>query len=205
MRCLFYYSAYPLLALSCSYEQSTVHPGKSRFAAGRSCTDHPVPRYYSAGSIGKGREYTPEDAAFDTAFFTPPADVYGKAELYSADGRRSYIRARWTFDLVFPLSYGFFCLTALAFICRVLFGGRFRWVLIAPLAGVLFDLAENSFVTAVLLTTDTPSTVLAWGVSLSTLLKWVFVNLSFIAALIGLSAAVIVLIIRKARGPINGK
>jgi hypothetical protein len=148
----------------------------------------------------KAREYTPEDAAFDTAFFTPPADVYGKAELYSADGRRSYIRARWTFDLVFPLSYGFFCLTALAFICRVLFGGRFRWVLIAPLAGALFDLAENSFVTAVLLTTDTPSTVLAWGVSLSTLLKWVFVNISFIAALIGLSAAVIVLIIRKARG-----
>jgi hypothetical protein len=31
------------------------------------------------------------------------------------------------------------------------------------------------------------------------------VNISFIAALLGLSAAVIVLIIRKARGPINGK
>jgi len=47
----------------------------------------------------------------DTSFLYTPDDLLRQAEAYGAQGRAAYVRARWTFDLAFPLVYGFFLVT----------------------------------------------------------------------------------------------
>ncbi len=44
----------------------------------------------------------------DTSYIYSAGDLYQMAEDYGAEGRAAYIYARFTFDLVFPLVYGFF-------------------------------------------------------------------------------------------------
>ncbi|MBU0956416.1 MAG: hypothetical protein KKI09_13380 [Spirochaetes bacterium] len=142
----------------------------------------------------KSREiatYTPEGGQFDTAYLYTPAEVAEKAGRYTAEGRAAYIKDRWTFDLAFPAVYGFFMLSSWAFGLRGLFGLRrarqalgrqddtlYRWpawLLFIPLAGIVFDLAENTAVTFVMLAWPDISFPLALAASLGTGLKWLFV------------------------------
>lgn len=52
----------------------------------------------------------------DTSLFYSPDELYGVAEAYSAEGRAAYVRARFTFDLVFPLVFTFFLVTTLSWV-----------------------------------------------------------------------------------------
>lgn len=142
----------------------------------------------------KSREvatYTPAGGQFDTAYFYTPAEVTEKAGRYTAAGRAAYIKDRWTFDLAFPAVYGFFMLSSWAFGLRRLSGLRRArqaagrpeegrrswptWLLCIPLAGIVFDLAENTAVTFVMLAWPDISFPLALAASLGTGLKWLFV------------------------------
>ena len=49
----------------------------------------------------------------DTSLFYTPAELYGMAEAFGPDGRQAYIQARFTFDVVWPLVYGLFVVTAI--------------------------------------------------------------------------------------------
>ncbi len=149
----------------------------------------------------KAATYTPEGASFDTSFFYTPADVYTKAAAYSAEGRTAYIRARWTFDLVFPLAYGFFCLTAIAF------GGSklkinkkvLQVLILLPILAVFFDLAENTMVSLVMANYPTEYVFLAFAAAISTLCKWICVMSAFSLALVLPAFAGILWLIRKNR------
>jgi len=50
----------------------------------------------------------------DTSFFYAPDDLYRMAEAYGESGRQAYIRARFTFDLAWPLVYTLFLATAMS-------------------------------------------------------------------------------------------
>jgi hypothetical protein len=134
----------------------------------------------------KAAAYTPEGTEIDTALFNTPQRACRSAEAYGEEGRRAYIRARWTFDLVWPAAYGAFLLTSIAFGIRRLSapGDRMSKLILLPFLAIFFDLLENT--AATLLMSRYPECCLLCGLALSiaTPLKWLFVTASFAAALL---------------------
>ena len=78
-------------------------------------------------------------------FSIPASDLYQMAEAYGQQGRQAYIRARFTFDLVWPIAYGLFLTTAISWLLSKALPDGSRWHLlnIAPVLGMLFDYLEN--------------------------------------------------------------
>jgi hypothetical protein len=68
-------------------------------------------------------------------------DLYRMADSYGADGRREYIRIRFTFDLAWPLVYTFFFVTSTSWFFARAFppGSRWRLVNLTPLLSMLLD------------------------------------------------------------------
>jgi hypothetical protein len=89
----------------------------------------------------------------DTSFFYVPDDLYRMAEAYGERGRQAYIRARFTFDLVWPLLYTLFLATAISWVFGRAFALDSRWqrANLAPLWGALFDYLENLSTSLVML------------------------------------------------------
>jgi hypothetical protein len=154
------------------------------------------------GESEKASEYTPEGKSFDTSLFYRADSVYERIASYGDDGRSSYIHDRWTFDLIFPLAYGFFCLTAAAFgLFRLVKpGSKFFLLLLLPLLAVLFDLGENTFVTILMVNYPREFVFLPAAASAATLIKWIFVTLSMLqAVLLPAAAGVKFLIVQRTR------
>lgn len=142
-------------------------------------------------------EYTPQAGAFDTSPWYTPGQAVERARAYTAAGRAAYVRDRWTYDLAFPAFYGAFMLSAwslgLSLLARSRNGGSkppFGFLAV-PLAGIAFDLLENTSVTALLSLVgggepDGSAAILAAALasSAATSLKWLFVGAGFAGALI---------------------
>lgn len=154
-------------------------------------------------------EHTPRGAEFDTAFAYSPAEALRRASLYDAAGRSAMIRLHWTYDLAFPLAYGFFLASAWAFGLRRIAGtaGTPRYfLLLVPFVAVLFDLLENASVSVMLAIVDSGppgsasyaavriAAVAACG---STALKWAFVLVAFAGAMSLPVAGVAASVLRK--------
>jgi hypothetical protein len=124
----------------------------------------------------------------DTSFFYSPDDLYSMAEAYGPEGRAAYVRARLTFDVVWPLVYFWFLGTALSFV----FGratspdSPWRYANLAPLFGLIFDYLENVATSVVMARYPHPSPLFATMAPLFTATKWVFVGGSFALLVIGL-------------------
>ncbi len=143
------------------------------------------------GESIKASVYTPEDKSFDTTFFYRADSVYERIASYGDAGRSAYIHARWTFDLIFPLAYGFFCLTAAAYglVRLVKPDSKLLILLLIPILAVLFDLGENTFVTILMVNYPRKLAFIPAAASASTLIKWIFVTISMLQAIL-LPAAV---------------
>jgi hypothetical protein len=126
----------------------------------------------------------------DTLFWYPPSELYAMAEAYGEEGRAEYVRERFTFDLVWPLVYGFFLTVTIGWLYERAFaeGSFWQYANLAPTLGALFDYLEN--VTAALVVARYPArTPVVDGLaSLFTPLKWVFVGGSFALLLAGIVA-----------------
>ena len=128
----------------------------------------------------------------DTSFFYTAEDLYRFAEAYGPAGRQAYIRARYTFDVVWPLVYSFFLVTAISWLTSRAFpiGSRWQRANLVPLLAVLFDFLENLAASVVMQRYPDPTPALAGLAPGMTVLKWVFVGASFallvVAALVGL-------------------
>jgi len=155
------------------------------------------------GESEKASEYTPEGKSFDTSFFYRADSVYERIASYGDEGRASYIHARWTFDLIFPLAYGLFCLTAAAFgLFRLVQpGSKLFLLLLLPLFAVLFDLGENTFVTILMSNYPGKLVFIPFAASASTFIKWIFVTISMLQAVIlPVAAGVKFLIVQRKEG-----
>lgn len=118
----------------------------------------------------------------DTSLFYTAQDLYRMAEAYGEAGRGAYVRARWTFDAVFPLVYAFFLITAISWLSRYSFriDGLWQRANLIPLGAMLFDYLENSATSVVMFRypeSTPPVDVLA---PVLTLVKWILVSASFI-------------------------
>jgi hypothetical protein len=118
----------------------------------------------------------------DLSFIYTPADLTRMASDYGAQGRQAYIKARWTFDLVFPLVYVSFLAVGISWFINRLepLPAAIRLTNLVPILGGIFDLLENTG--SSLSMALYPSQPAIWLIlaSVATPVKWIMVSASFI-------------------------
>jgi len=115
-------------------------------------------------------------------------DLYAMADAYGADGRADYVRARLTFDIVWPFVYVAFLSTALSWVHRRRLGGAPLWrrANLLPVAGGVFDLLENAGASLVMLRYPDRTPVVDSLTPLMTTAKWVTLAVCFLLLVFGL-------------------
>lgn len=125
----------------------------------------------------------------DMSYFYSRADLYNMAETYGVEGRAAYVRARFTFDLVFPLTYLFFLATSISWVMlRAVTDANSRWRLLNlfPIFGTLFDYLENISASVVMLNYPQYTPILDSLTPVFSSIKWFFVNGSFVVLALAL-------------------
>ncbi|MCB0076352.1 MAG: hypothetical protein KDD73_02940 [Anaerolineales bacterium] len=128
----------------------------------------------------------------DASLIYSPATLYDFAEAYGAEGRAAFIRARFTFDVVWPLVYTVFLATAISWVAGKAFAPTSRWqrLNLVPVVGMILDVLENSATSTVMWRFPSRTPVIEWLAPLFTALKWLFVNGSFVVLSVLLVIAV---------------
>jgi hypothetical protein len=123
----------------------------------------------------------------DMSLYYTAEDLYQMADEYGKDGRDTYIRARFTFDLICPLVYTIFLSTGISWLYHRYFAIDSIWqrANIAPVIGALFDYLENISTSVVMARYPSSTAVLDILAPIFTVLKWVFVFGSFSLLLMG--------------------
>ena len=135
----------------------------------------------------KSEQETGSAISPDTSFFYAPADLYRIAESYGEEGRQAYIRARFTFDLAWPLVYTLFLATAISWVFGKAFAPDSPWqqANLAPLVGALFDYLENLSTSLVMLRFPDQRPVVDALAPVFTACKWLLLGASFLLLLGG--------------------
>lgn len=127
----------------------------------------------------------------DGSFFYTPQDLYRMAEAYGAAGRAAYVQARVTFDVVWPLVYTFFLVTAISWAASKagVTAAPWRWVNLLPLCSLFLDYLENLGAVIVMLRYPAPTPIIDLLTTWFTPLKWALLGASFVvlAGLMGLA------------------
>ncbi len=144
-----------------------------------------LPRQASVADQTSGDAGSP-----DSSFYYTATDLYRMAELYGQEGRAAYVRARFTFDLIWPLVYTFFLATATSWVFARAFAAGSRWQLAnwVPLLGALFDYLENLSTSLVMIRFPAQTAVVAGLAPIFTMAKWAFLGASFVLLFAGLVA-----------------
>lgn len=139
----------------------------------------------------------------DSSLFYAPEDLYRLAEAYGAEGREAYIRARFTFDVAWPLVYAVFLSTAISWLYGKAFRAESGWqrMNLVPVLGALFDFLENVSTSVVMWRYPERTAVVDVLAPFFTLVKWVLVGGSFGLLLVGGAVA----LWRWVRGRGNGE
>ena len=119
----------------------------------------------------------------DTSFFYGPEDLIQAAKEYGEEGRQAYIKARWTFDLIFPLVYISFLVAGISWFYKNL-EKPIDWIgftNLLPLAAGLFDYLENTGASLVMALYPTLLSGLALVTSIFSGVKWLLIGASFLA------------------------
>ncbi len=142
------------------------------------------------GQAAQAEAYTAGVGSPDTSLFYSARELYEIAEAYGEEGRRLYVRSRFTFDLVWPLVYALFLTTSISWTYGRAFATDSRWQLanLVPLLGAAFDFLENGSASLVMVRYPDPTPVLDVLAPIFTLLKWTCVGGSFVLLTLGLLA-----------------
>ncbi len=140
----------------------------------------------------KSEQETGSAVSPDTSFFYSPTHLYQIAKSYGEEGRKAYIRARFTFDLVWPLVYTLFLTTAISWVFGKAFMPNSPWqrANLVPLLGALFDYLENLSTSLVMLRYPAQTPVVNLLAPLFTALKWGSLGLSFALLSGGIAIAI---------------
>jgi len=124
----------------------------------------------------------------DTTFIYSPADLNRMAEVYGAEGRQAYVRARFTFDLAFPLIYTLFLASAISWLLGQTLpeGSLWRRLNLLPLAAMLLDFMENICAAHVMAAYPAAQPLASALASAATPLKWLSVGGSFLLLIIAM-------------------
>jgi hypothetical protein len=140
----------------------------------------------------KSEQETGSTVSPDMSFLYSSSDLYRMAESYGVEGRQAYVRARFTFDLVWPLVYTLFLTTAISWVFGKAFAPDSRWqrANLIPLLGALFDYLENLSTSLVMLRYPAQTPVVDLLAPVFTALKWSLLAASFVLLFGGIVVAV---------------
>jgi hypothetical protein len=135
----------------------------------------------------RGESETGDVGSPDTSFYYTPQDLYRIAEAYGPEGRRAYVRARFTFDLIWPLVYAAFLSIGVSWVYGQAFSSESLWqrVNLIPVLGMLFDYLENLSTSLVMLRYPARTPIVDLLAPAFTLVKWALVGGSFLLLLVG--------------------
>ncbi len=127
----------------------------------------------------------------DMSLFYSRGDLNRIAESYGEQGRQAYVRARFTFDLVWPMVYTFFLATAISWVFGRAFAPISLWqrANLAPLLGALFDYLENLSTSLVMLRYPDQTAVVDLLAPVFSALKWSLLGASIVLLLCGIMVA----------------
>lgn len=135
----------------------------------------------------------------DSSFFYSSADLYTMAGIYGEKGRAEYIRARFTFDLIFPLVYLVFLATSISWVFAHAIpdvASPWRLLNLFPVFGIMFDYMEN-ISTSLVMASYPRQSFAGFLAPVFTSLKWFFVNGSFVILTAGVFIALWRRIVKK--------
>ena len=147
---------------------------------------------FSSLVLPRQASITPTDVADagtpDLSVYYSAEDLYRMAEAYGEVGRQTYIRVRFTFDLLWPFVYTFFLTTAISWVYAKAFEDDSRWQLanLVPLLGMLFDYLENISTSLVMFRYPQTTSVVDVLAPIFTLSKWILITGSFVFLSVGL-------------------
>ena len=129
--------------------------------------------------------YSAEVGSPDTSLYYTASDLNRMAEAYGSQGRTAYIRARFSFDLIFPLVYTAFLVTAISWLIKRSNLDWRTWGLLnlLPVMGMLFDFLENISTSIVMARYPQSTVVVGHLAGVFTLFKWLFIGASFLVLL----------------------
>jgi len=142
-----------------------------------------LPQQSAMADLYSGSAGTP-----DTSIYYTAKDLYQMAGAYGEVGREAYIRARFTFDVLWPILYTFFLTTSISWLYAK-FASTHRWYRRAnliPLAGAIFDYMENISASIVMWRYPMRTAGVDVLAPIFTMLKWVFIGASFLVLIVGL-------------------
>jgi hypothetical protein len=149
------------------------------------------------GQSLKAAAYSGEIGSPDTSLYYSAERLFEMAEAYGAEGRAEYIRARFTFDLVFPLVYLAFLVTGISWLLKILnfHDKKWAWLNLFPLVAAIFDFLEN--ISAAIVMARYPQTVriIDHLAGVFTTLKWLSILASFIV-LVSICAVLLIKFIK---------
>ena len=142
----------------------------------------------SASSQSQGGE----SGSPDLSIYYSAAELYEMAEAYGDQGREAYIRARFTFDLIWPLVYTFFLATTISWVFKRSFISRNAWqrVNLIPVLGMTCDYLENISTSLVIYRYPAQTLIIDWMASAFTTLKWLLIGASFLVLAVGIIIAI---------------
>ncbi len=143
------------------------------------------------------REEIGDNPTPDLSTFYTVEELYSWAELYGESGRMSYIRTRFTFDIIWPLIYTGFLVSSIGSVTH----GRYsesttKKLVLIPILGLLFDYLENISTSVIMWRYPTRTPIIDLAATMITPLKWIFLGASFLILLTSLIQAIYNRIIR---------
>jgi hypothetical protein len=144
------------------------------------------------GQSASSEPQSEEIGSPDLSFYYSAADLYQMAEVYGEQGRAAYIRARFTFDLIWPLVYTFFLVTTISWLLKRAFPEQSIWqrANLLPVLGMIFDYLENISTSLVMWRYPNQTPIVDWLAGIFTALKWVLIGGSFVILVVGLLGAI---------------
>jgi hypothetical protein len=123
----------------------------------------------------------------DMSFFYTAENLYRWAEAYGPQGRRAYIEARFTFDVIWPLVYVAFLSMAISWLYGKAFTAGSWWqrLNLMPVLGALLDYMENISTSLVMWRYPHRMMVVAVLAPVFTLSKWILIAGSFTLLALG--------------------
>lgn len=140
------------------------------------------------GQMTHAEAYSAQAGSPDGSLLYRPADLYRMAEAYGDAGRTAYVRARFTFDLIWPVVYGLFLVASIGWVYGRVFPAASNWqrAVLAPLGAVAFDYLENMAASIVMLRYPDATPVVDWLTPIFTFVKWTLVAGSFALLALGI-------------------
>ena len=128
------------------------------------------------------KEETGDNPTPDLSFYFSVEDLYGWAESYGEAGRESYIRTRFTFDILWPLVYTGFLFSSMGGLLYRIGLQDFivNRLLLLPLGSLVFDYLENISSSIVMWRYPLRTPIVDYAVTIFTPLKWIILGLSFL-------------------------